>query len=171
MLKKISVFILVLLIAGAGWFIFNRSRQADMKVAPEVHYHAGFKVYENDHLVDFSKPEYMHFAPCGSDEDKKKMPETASDRAHLHNNIGDVVHVHSNKATWGDLWEDLRFHPQGKVTYYLNGKKAEDLGGSVIQPYDRLLLLVGDNTNIEQKYQTVPDAEKIKQAVASTEGC
>lgn len=135
----------------------------------EVHYHAGFKIYRYNQPVDFRAPEFMHFEPCG-DEDKHK-DKNPQDRAHLHDGIGDVVHVHSHNATWEDLLTTLNTTIDGQAKYYLNADQVGTLRQAVIQPYDRMLILIGENTEVEEKLESVPDREKIEQAEQQTEGC
>jgi len=138
-------------------------------LSQEVHFHAGFKIYENNQLLDFRAPESMHLDPCGGDEHEED--DTPSERVHSHNNIGDVAHVHSNRATWGDLLENLDYQAPARLTFYLNGKLAVNSINTTIAPYDRLLILVGDFNEPQEKFTTVPDESAIKAAEAAVENC
>lgn len=152
-----------------GLAVFGDKPQSQ-KAEEEVHYHAGFRIYLNNVLVDFSKPEFMHLEPCGEEEAHEERNDPR-ERAHLHDLIGDVVHVHSETAIWRDLLENLRFNPTGKTIFYLNGSVVNNLLDRTISPYDRVLLLVGENNSISEKLESVPDRGKIEQAEQKTEGC
>ena len=157
--------LLILILVGLVIFGIKRGQPV------EVHYHAGFRIYENNQLVDFSGTQYMHIKPCSKDEAHESAGNDPRERAHLHDGIGDVVHVHRADATWGDLFAGLGFHPEGTVTYYINGQPVGDVNKRVIAAYDRLLILVGKNDRLEEKLQSVPDKAKVEEAEQKTEGC
>lgn len=151
-----------------GLAVFGEKPQSQKD--KEAHYHAGFRIYLNNELINYSKPEHMHIEPCG-EEDTHEERDNPSDRAHLHDLIGDVVHVHSSAATWGDLLKNLRFNATEMLIFYLNGVPVENLLDKTIVPYDRMLLMVGVNSNIPEKLESVPNRAKIEQAEQETEGC
>lgn len=143
--------------------------QKKSSMEEDVHFHAGFHIYTDNRLMEFSDTKYMHVNPCT--EDDTNHVDTSEERAHLHNNIGDVVHVHSSRATWGDLLKTLRFSSNEYRTFYLNGKLAPSLENTFIHEYDQMLLLVGENENIQEKIDTLPDENRIRQAEQLTESC
>ena len=56
----------------------------------EVHYHAGFQVYKDDKLVDFSDFKYMHIEPCSTGDheeqptqEEEQIEEAQIGRAHV----------------------------------------------------------------------------------------
>ena len=68
----------------------------------------------------------MHFAPCGIEDSHDDTD--IKDQVHLHNNIGNVVHIHASGITWADLFTSLEFEiPGEKITYYLNGVEKPEL--------------------------------------------
>src|SRR3989344_8557320 len=95
-----TIFILCISVIIA--VIIYKSVQSNTNV-DSVHFHAAFHLYENNSLKDFGEFKYMHISKCT--EDQEHVDEDPQlEKAHLHDNIGDVVHVHRNNATWGDLF-------------------------------------------------------------------
>lgn len=131
----------ILLILGIfiGFKFFKINKNS---IESEVHYHAGFLVFKDGQKVDFSGAEFMHMKPCGVDEHKKPTPEEIQlDKAHLHGGVGDVVHVHTTGAKWGDLFENLNYPINySTVTAYINGQKIEDVKSRDLTAYDSLVL-------------------------------
>ena len=60
-------------------------------------------------LQDFSESKYMSLIVCEkeADEAKKTRGQIQIEKAHLHDNIGDVVHVEQKDAKWKDLFENI----------------------------------------------------------------
>ncbi len=158
----ILLFIILIYLAFTPKLHKNESSQ-------EVHYHVGFVIYENNKLLDFRAPEFMHLDPCGNEEQVEN--DLSSERVHLHNNIGDIAHVHNNRATWGDLLDSLNYRPPSRLTFYLNGKLVVNSTALTIAPNDRMLILVGDFDNQQEKFATVPDEHAIRAAEAEVENC
>ncbi|MEP7167479.1 MAG: hypothetical protein ABI758_05880 [Candidatus Woesebacteria bacterium] len=71
-----------------------------------VHYHANFAVIEDGKLADFSKPEFMHISPCTDTDVHSDNPK---DNVHLHEGIGNVVHVHADGITWKTFFETIGY--------------------------------------------------------------
>ncbi|GAB4027829.1 MAG: hypothetical protein Fur0011_6720 [Candidatus Microgenomates bacterium] len=111
-----------------------------------VHYHAGFKVYIDNQLQDYSGYQYMNYTPC-SQHDKKKSPEEEQmEKAHLHDGVGDVVHVHREGAIWGDLFKNIKVNlPENKVIRgFVEGESVEDVMATPIVPYTTAIVLIGE---------------------------
>src|SRR5436190_1007345 len=63
-----------------------------------THYHANFAVYINGQREQFNGPTYYEEESMGScTTDKEMIP---ADRAHMHDNENDVIHVHDKAVTW-----------------------------------------------------------------------
>src|SRR5258708_3038706 len=75
-----------------------------------IHFHAGSQVYINDKIQSFTGNQYMHEAPCvvNGKSVSESDPDDQGEKAHLHDHIGDVVHVHRKGATWGDLFFNIK---------------------------------------------------------------
>lgn len=111
-----------------------------------VHYHAGFRVYIDDHLQDYSGYQFMNYTPCQEHDEKKSAEEEQLEKAHLHDSVGDVVHVHRDGALWGDLFKNIGvFFPEEKsVMGYIDGVERTEFLSEPIEPYTTLIVSVGE---------------------------
>lgn len=125
----------------------------------QIHYHANFAVYMNGKRELFKSPMYYEevSGSCGLGNDVKP-----AQRAHLHDNVNDVVHVHDHGVTWGDLFMNLGWAvgpdfirtPDGifvadtdhRITYLVNGHAISDISTQVIRDEDRLLVDFGSTS-------------------------
>ncbi len=141
----------------------------------EVHYHANFAVYVDDKQEQFSNPLlYEEISECSISTEKKP-----GERAHLHENIKDVVHVEDSAVTWGNFFQNINWNVSDKyldtsdvllvntdtkkVTYILNGEEVSNIANKVIGDKDRLLVSYGSSTKdeITKQFSTVASsAEK-----------
>jgi hypothetical protein len=162
------------LILVLGFLVFSSVKPGLTPIEPEeVHYHAGFQVYKDNILQDFSGLEYMHIAPCSEDEhEEPHSPEEEQlERAHLHDNIDDVVHVHRDGASWGDLFTNIKVEVNPDKVY-INGKLLEkDFLSYPIGVYDSAVIFVGKNTEIEDKLAGAVTKEHITEAENKSESC
>jgi hypothetical protein len=144
MLKNTLLYggIILLTIVGviAGFKYFYRDQA--------VHYHAGFQIYVDDKLQDFSDYKYMSVVPCTDDQHK----EAVESKVHLHDGVGNIVHVHAPGVVWGDLLKYLKFtvDPKKPVEAYVNEKKVNNIMTTPIYPYDSLVLIIGNHKDISQ---------------------
>ena len=144
----------------------------------KIHYHANFAVYINGQRELFKGPAYYAETKLC----QAASVETPIERAHLHNNVNSVVHVHDHAVTWGQLFANLNWTlgpdlleaPDGpvyatngtaKLHVLLNGQDVTDfsnIANTVIKDQARLLLSYGDETGnvLQQQYQTVPSTAK-----------
>ncbi len=130
---------LILLVIVVSRFIFNKTPEK------EVHYHAGFVVFDGGQKVDFSDSKYMFIKPCTTGEPAKPDAKTKQmEKAHLHGGVGDVVHVEAENSKWGDLFTNIGYPVDySKVTAYLNGQKVNDLKSAPINQDDTLVVFIG----------------------------
>lgn len=145
--------------------------------SPEsVHYHANFALYINGQRETFNSPSYYEeTASCSAD-----TAVTPTDRAHMHDNVNDVVHVEDHAVTWGQFFTNLGWYmgpnyiegsgPNGtmylengnnQLHLILNGQDYTDLGGlqnTVIHDQDKLLVSFGDlsSETLQQEYKAIP---------------
>lgn len=144
----IAIYIFILL--GVFTLLFGK------KLFPEkkIHYHAGFVVFQNNKKIDFSDNKYMNIRPCTKDDDAVKE-DPQLEKAHLHDNVGDVVHVEHVDALWKDLFTNLHYPiDYTKTTAYINGEKVSNFQSQTIHPYDSIVIFIDKN-----------DAKYIKEAV------
>jgi hypothetical protein len=140
----------------------------------QTHYHANFAVYLNGKREQFANPAYYEeISAC-----TVSGTIQPAQRAHMHDNINSVVHVHDDGVTWGQFFENLNwyvgpnfiqtrdgimYHAAGsqKLHVMLNGDDLTGLGAitnQVIGDDDRLLISFGDisDTSLQKEYKTVP---------------
>lgn len=95
------------------------------------------------------------------------------DKAHLHDNIGDVVHAHLKGGVWEDLFKNIDYNiaAKGTVQGYINGKAVDNILQDNINPYDSVIMLVGNNNNIEQYFPNAVTKDAIVKAEKMSENC
>lgn len=136
----------------------------------EVHYHAGFLVYKDGKQVDFSDFKYMHIEACGEEQGEKTPEEEQLEKAHLHDGVADVVHVHRNGATWGDLFRNINYSiDTPSMKGYINGEPADDLLTKEIKPYDSMILVIGEEKSVDISKRV--DKEHILEVEKKSELC
>lgn len=80
-----------------------------------VHLHAGFQVYQGNTRADFTDIRYIYFMPCGLPDDQIS---TIQDKIHLHDQVGDVAHIHAAGITWRNLFESLQYDIPSQGRYF-----------------------------------------------------
>lgn len=157
-----------LVILGLLWWYVTPQNTA----ARVVHSHAAFRVYKNNEPVDFSDNKYMHIEPCAALERRVRTKEEEQfQKAHLHTNIGDVVHVHRTTARWKDLFRNLPYEVNGTVKAYRDGALISNVLNRKIVPDERLLILIDANDDIEEKLESVPSVDRIREVERASESC
>jgi hypothetical protein len=138
-------FVLVIILLGTGFFVLQS--KFGLFVPKEVHFHAGFVVFENNKKVDFSDLRYMHVKPCGGNHKEILTPEEIqNEKAHLHDNVGDVLHSHRVGAVWRDLFTNIKYPiDYAKTTGYINGQQVNNWQNQKINAYDSLVVFIGQN--------------------------
>lgn len=143
MQKKFILIFPGILLLGSLVFIASKK----ISVPRKTHYHAGFVVFENNKKIDFSDNKYMYIKPCtanGKDQDKNENVQM--EKAHLHDNVGDVVHIEHTGATWKDLFINIGYPiDYTKTTGFINGNRAENYQSYPIGPNDTLAVFTGTN--------------------------
>lgn len=135
----VSVILTVFILIGAAWAWV---KAAQPKI---VHYHAGFLVYVDGKLQDFSGDQYMSIDFCSKDPAAEARKDPQKEKAHLHDNTGDVVHVHRDTATWEDLFRNIGYaFPSGsEVAVYREGSPGKFDLSLPIKPYDSVIIVSG----------------------------
>lgn len=132
------------------------------------HAHANFQVVINGSTMDFNRPDFMSLAPCDDEESffplihdvlaHGKDSDELRENVHLHDNVGDVVHVHKRGMTWHNFFESLNMdlekdqfvdeqenayvnNKTSQLFFFLNGKQVNDLGEMEIHDLDRVLVV------------------------------
>lgn len=166
----------------SGWFMAGSGvilgaliilgiRFATYQPEEEVHYHANFAMYLNGQREEFKNPVYYVDIEEACTVKRQMTPH---ERAHLHDNVNDVVHVEDQAVTWGQFFQNLGWvvdlkvirtpdkvlltDSQNKVTFMLNGKQTDNVLGQVIKDQDRLVVDYGNTSpqDLLREYDTVP---------------
>ena len=121
------------------WWPTPHSKEA------EVHYHAGLVVYVNGERQRYQGARHMNFAVCSDHAKKKSEEEEQLEKAHLHDMIDEVVHVHRGGATWGDLVSNARLElPTQEIVGYVGGVRVENILSLEIVPDSSVALVIGE---------------------------
>ena len=146
MTKRTFCIIGVLVILFISLAAFSVSKI--FSIPEKTHYHAGFVVFENNKKIDFSDNKYMYIKPCltNANEEKETKETIQIEKAHLHDNVGDIVHIERKGAVWGDLFTNIKFPiDYSKAVAYINGKVVPNFKSQPIKAYESLVLFIGDN--------------------------
>ncbi len=159
--------ILMILTAGLAW----RYRQSSQD--HHVHIHAGFQVYVDGQKQDYSDFKYMHVRPCGGDDHANlSAAEEQQEKAHLHDSVGDVVHVHAAGATWGDLFQNLgvQFPDSSEVVGY-TPERVDSILTKNIVANESIVIVVGDQSTASAVLDQRVTLDHIKEVESMSENC
>lgn len=157
--------------AGAMYLLLpdNHSHSSHPIADPydtEYHVHADFHIIVNDEQIDLSDDMYMTTAG-----------QELSDSVHLHDNNGDVEHIHAEGLTFAEFLDSLGFtltdacltldtgeeYCSGEteeVLLYVNGELYTDpISTYVPEDEDRVLLYYGEatNENLDTYLEAIPN--------------
>lgn len=160
-----------MLIAGAVIFYL---KFMPGPAVPHVHYHAGFHLYVDGVKQDFTDFKYMSFIPCNEHDSQKLTPEEEQlEKAHLHDQVGDVVHVHRDGATWNDLLINLGFgyDYSKEVRGYSAQGEMTDILSQPIKANDSIVILIGDQTKASELVKNRVTLDAIQKVESTSELC
>lgn len=174
MSKRVLIFAPIIIVFSAVITLATMSAYKKYTTPKKVHYHAGFQVYVDEKLQDFSSPKYMKEVPCtvdGANETHKE--DIQLEKAHLHDGVGNVVHVERTGAKWSDLLINIGYKlPNDKsLVSFVNGKKTEQILDYPIRPYDSVIIIVGKDAKSPELLKKSVTIEEIKEAEKSGESC
>ncbi len=147
------------LVVGAliGIVLLGAARFAFAPFHEHPHYHANFLVVVDGEPLDLSGDRYMEeVGACRVGDDV--LP---SERVHMHDGVGDVVHVHHDGASWGHFFSVLGFTlgedhlilddgrrffdgEGGRLRFVVDGRALPTLHDQVVRPGDRVLVSWGE---------------------------
>lgn len=153
------------LLGGLYWF----ARTNEARAEAEIHFHAAFSVYKDNTIVDFSDAKYMYINPCTNDGEEAENEQM--ERAHLHGNVGDVIHVEQKHAKWKDLFKNLSYDVGSSVVGYVNGERVFGILNKNIHADDRALFFIGTYDVLEKKLEGVPSIDHIREVEEVSEEC
>ena len=160
----LALFVVVIVV----WTVLNKPAEET------IHYHAGFQVYVNNKLQDFSGQKYMSAKPCGDhDEIEHSAEDIQNEKAHLHDQNGDVEHTHEPNAVWGDLFKNIDYKfPSGAMKTYVNGELYnDDILKKPIVANESVVIFVGTNTDIDKKLAGAITKTRILEIENKSEDC
>lgn len=122
-----------------------------------THYHANIRVVIDGQQETFDGITYYEeVTSCSAGESNPKA------RVHLHQPDNDVIHVHGEGATWGNLFENMGLvlgdsvvqtssgiftdNESGDLIFMLNGQRTRTIANSVIGDTDKLLVYFGNDS-------------------------
>jgi hypothetical protein len=168
MSKKLGLVILMVACGVSAYAAWSYPTQLE---ADHLHYHAGFKVYIDDKLQDYSDYKYMNFVACSEHDTKKSKEEEQIEKAHLHDSVGDVVHVHRDESKWGDLFKNISVElPKDKsIKGFVNGVEVEDILDQPILADQSVIFVIGESSSSHAN-EVIP-IEHIREVEAKSELC
>lgn len=160
-----------------GAFIILAIRFATYSVHT-THYHANFAVYINGQREEFKGFQYYEeVAACVANG-----PIQPAQRAHMHDNINSVIHVHDDGVTWQQFFNNIGWtlgpnfiqddkqnmyieNGNNKLNIVLNGQNLTGLtsiANTVIKDRDRLLISFGNinSKTLDTEFKSVPATAK-----------
>ena len=160
--KRLILLLLVAFFMGAFWLFAMRFILAENK---EVHYHANFGVFVNGTRVPFDNfIYYEEVQSCFGGENQRPQ-----DRAHMHDMVQHVVHVHDEAVTWGHFFSNIGItvsdrvlaydkviyldDEETRVRFYLNGEEIDSINNRVIGNEDALLVSAGKPSEVDLESQ------------------
>ena len=164
--KKLLIAVLVAFLLGVFWVVAIRFVTLEKK---EVHYHANFAVFaEGERILFDNFTYYEEVAACGGNGlDSPKI------RAHMHDSIGHVVHVHDNGVSWGHFFANLGFangdtvfktdsetyveDDDTEISFILNGEEVNTTANRTIGDEDVLLISLNNGEPSEEELKAQYD--------------
>lgn len=174
MQKRLFILIPLVIISSALITIFAVNLYKSKTIPKKVHYHAGFQVYAGKKLQDFSNQKYMKEVPCTVNGGKENHDEDIQlEKAHLHDKVGNVVHVERAGAKWKDLFVNIGYpFPQDKtLSGFINSKRVDNILDYPIRPYDTVIFILGKPEKINDLLKKAVTVEEIKNTEKKGESC
>lgn len=133
-----------------------------------AHHHANFGIFIDGKRQKFESPLYYEEVTSCSQEGKNDPKH----RAHMHDMIGHVVHVHEAGATWGQFFANIGWGLSSKsiqtdkgvlvdgqndkeLNFLLNGKPIDSVANKVIRSEDVLFIDYGNGENLQAENQQI----------------
>ena len=114
----------------------------------------------------------MSIKLCGEDEKKQEENEQL-EKAHLHDGVGDVVHVEASDAKWTNLFKNINFKidKSKPIEGYVNGKNVKNILDYPIKVYDSVVIVIGKNANVEEYLKKSATRKHIEEVEKKSETC
>jgi len=177
-MKKLYIFILVLILGSGIFFVITGKHPTEPQVLPEIFekpptitqskfidYRASFAIFTNGTFRVFTASMYHNL----------------SSDVFIQADNPNIVQVKKENITWDDFFKTLPFSltadclvtgtkqtfcsgPSGKLKFYLNGIKTDDMLQRVIREADQALISYGDEdeSEIQRQLKKVPELKSTK---------
>lgn len=163
--------LLLVAIGFAGGFAWLAGLRFFIAQPEETHYHSNFAVYINGEREEFDLPTYYEeVAACTT-----AYHDNPKGRVHMHGQINDVIHVHDQRVTYGNFFQNIGWgigknylstldgtfvaDDEHDLTFILNGEEIDSITNRVIGNLDKLLVSYGSASDeeLQRQYETVAD--------------
>lgn len=163
--------LLLVAIGFAGGFTWLAGLRFFIAQPEETHYHSNFAVYINGEREEFDLPTYYEeVAACTT-----AYHDNPKGRVHMHGQINDVIHVHDQRVTYGNFFQNIGWgigknylstldgtfvaDDEHDLTFMLNGEEIDSVTNRVIGNLDKLLVSYGSASDeeLQRQYETVAD--------------
>jgi hypothetical protein len=152
-----------------------------------THYHANFAVYINGQREKFVGTKY--YEETAAMACTLEQVDEPAERAHMHDNISDVVHVEDKLVTWGNFLQNLNWgvgdtylatdttiytvDADHALTFVVNGKTVDSIANTVINDNDKVLISYGSETNVQTaaQYKTIASTAHSFDIKQDPKGC
>lgn len=166
---KISAFLIIGILIGGASVLFAVRYNILHATEHDFHEHADFALFLMGERFDFSKDKYMNYEPCAISS-KSLLPsvyahehssnEVERGDVDLHNNNGNVIHVHREGINYSDFFitlgmefNDTSFSDdegnsykeddQNEFRFFINNQEVDSLTSREIRDFDRVLISYG----------------------------
>lgn len=163
--------LLLVAIGFAGGFAWLAGLRFFIAQPEETHYHSNFAVYINGEREEFDLPTYYEeVAACTT-----AYHDNPKGRVHMHGQVNDVIHVHDQRVTYGNFFQNIGWgigknylstldgtfvaDDEHDLTFILNGEEIDSITNRVIGNLDKLLVSYGSASDeeLQRQYETVAD--------------
>lgn len=163
--------LMLVAIGFVGGFVWLAGLRFFIAQPEETHYHSNFAVYINGEREEFDLPTYYEeVAACTT-----AYHDNPKGRVHMHGQINDVIHVHDQRVTYGNFFQNIGWgigknylstldgtfvaDDEHDLTFILNGEEIDSITNRVIGNLDKLLVSYGSASDeeLQRQYETVAD--------------
>lgn len=162
LMKRLILLLCAVLLFAALYFIFSIARKEPEE---HTHFHAGFLVYINGERQDYSATRFMHLDVCSIPGKQDTHTLDEKDTVHLHDNVGDIAHIHTPNVTWGMLFANMNvaFPKNTPIIGYRNGKIVQNILSTPIYKDDSVIIVVGDEKKVDvSTYVTIKRIREVE---------
>lgn len=168
LVKRFVFFLGAIFLFTAAYFVITVTRKGPEE---HTHFHAGFMVYIDGERQDYSDTRFMHLDVCSIPGKQTTHTMDEKDAVHLHDNVGDVAHIHGPNVTWGMLFANMNvaFPKNLPVIGYKDGKRIPNILSMQIRKDDSIIVIVGDKKKVD--VSTYITTKRIREVEGKSNTC